>query len=456
MNNILKFAVCLMCLAQAAFAETTGRSTPDIQEVKTSGLTAWLVEDHSQPLFSLQLIFENAGSSADPAGAEGVAMFTAALLDEGAGDLDALAFQKAIESKAIELSFQTDEDALVVNMRSLSENKAEALRLLGLALTKPRFDEEAINRKRAKALSVLKQAQTSPGYQLNRHFETLAFPNHVYGRDALGTEASLAKIDAADLKRFVQTRMVQENVVMAAAGDMDAATLKKFMEDTLSMLPPKAIANPVENIRLQNLNTLEVVQQPMPQSMVLFATPGILRDDPRFIPAYVFNHIMGGDSLNSKFGMAIRKEKGLTYSVNTHLDPMRYSSSWGGMFATRNGQASDAIQTLKDTASEIRTHGLTAEDLQKAKNYLTGAFVLSLDTNGDLVNYLNIMQRFKLGKDYLATRNARIDAVTLEEVNAFAKEWLDPHRWLIVVVGKPEGVKTYKPSATSPASPGAS
>lgn len=414
------------------------RSTPEIQEVEASGMKAWLVHDDSQPLFSIQLVFEGAGSSSDPENLEGRAMFATALLDEGAGELDALAFQQAVDARAIELSFDTDQDALIVTMRSLSENKEEAFRLLGLALNQPRFDADAITRKRAQALSVLKQAQTNPAYIMSRRFKTLAYPNHPYGRDAMGTETSLKKLSQTDFKHYVQSMIAKDNLVISAAGDLDAATLKTLLEKHLSSITSNAARPEIAPITLQHLHTLDVVRQPIPQSMILFATPAISREDPRFIAGYVLNHIIGGDSLNSKLGIAIRKEKGLAYSVNSNLNPMRYSSSWGGMFATRNEQAGEALKTLTDVADRIREDGLSEEDLARTKSYLTGAFVRSLDTNGELANYLSIMQRFHLGKDYLATRNAKIEAVTLADINALAQEWLNTKKWLIVVVGEPK------------------
>ncbi len=421
------------------------RASPSIQEIEASGLKAWLIEDKSQPLFSLQLIFKGAGSRSDPKPLQGRAMFSSALLDEGAGDLEALAFQRALDEKAIELSFSTDEDALIINLRSLSENKEEALRLLGLALTKPRFDEDAIARKRALALSTLKQAKTNPRYLLRERFRTLAYPDHPYGYDDMGNEASLKQLKRSDLQQYVASLLAKDNLIISVAGDINANTLKSLLDTSLGGLPAKAMLVNVTPTAIQSLQTLEIVSQPIPQSMVLFSTPAIGRNDPRFMAGYVLNHIIGGDTLTSKLGTAIREERGLAYSVNSYLDPMDYSASWGGMFSTRNEQAGEAFNALKQVAASIQAQGVSADDLAKAKSYLTGAFVRSLDTNAELANYLSLMQRFELGKDYLATRNDKIDAVSLDDVNQLAKEWLDSNQWLVVVVGEPQGLTSYKP-----------
>jgi zinc protease len=430
--------------------EAPVRATPKVQEVEIAGVKAWLVQDESQPLFSIQLIFEGAGSSSDPKDLQGRAMFASSLLDEGAGDMDALAFQRALDSHAIELAIQTDEDALVINLRSLSEHKEEAFRLLGLALSNPRFDNDAIARKRALALSTLKQAKSNPRYLLRERFRRLAYPNHPYGNDEIGTEASLKKLSRSDLQNYASNLIAKDNLIISVAGDVDAGTLKTLLEKSLALLPATSQRPPIEPTAIHALQTVEVVEQPIPQSMVLFSTPAIGRKDPRFMAGYVLNHIIGGDTLTSKLGTAIREERGLAYSVNSSLDPMQYSASWGGMFATRNEQAGEAFSALKGVANAIRTQGVSEDDLAHAKSYLTGAFVRSLDTNAELTNYLNLMQRFDLGKDYLATRNAQIDAVTLDEVNQLAKDWLDSTRWLVVVVGKPKELVAESKGLSTP------
>lgn len=437
---LLMIGICAASVALQNIAQAENQGAPVVHAIHAAGVNAWVMQDHTQPLLSLQMVFEGAGSASDPKGLEGLSMFTASLLDEGAGDLDALAFQQALDAHAIELSFKTEEDALIVNLRALSEHREEAFRLLGLALAKPRFDSVDVERKRALALSTLKQAEASPVYQLTKRFRERAFTGHAYGREALGTAASLKKITSDELKNFAAQSLAKSNLVMSVAGDIEEKTLQALMEKYMGVLPAQHVPPQLSKTTLQHMGAVELVEQPIPQSFILFATPGIYRDDKRFIAGFVLNHIIGGDSLNSKLGIALRKEKGLTYGINTRLDPMRYAASWGGMFSTRNEQAGEAYRTLIQVADDLRQHGVSAEDLQKAKDYLTGAFVLSLDTNQELVTYLNIMQRFDLGKDYLTTRNQQINAVTLDEVNALAKEWLDSKNWLVVVAGKPEGI----------------
>lgn len=414
----------------------------NIIEVNARGLSAWLVEDNSLPLVSVQLMFEGAGSSSDMAGKEGRAMFAAALLDEGAGKLNALAFQQALDDQAIQLSFTTDQDVLVADIRCLSESLPEAFRLLGLALTQPNFNAKDIERKRAQALSTLKRASTNPNYVLREHVNAMAFANHPYGQPEMGTEQSLQSIQRGDLQNYVAQALTKDHLRMSVTGDVTAEALKALMETHLHALPDTSMLPATPDITLKHQGQMLVVELDVPQSQVLLATPAVARRDDRFLAAYILNHIVGGNTLNSVLGNAIREKQGLAYSVTSYLDPMSHASSFKARFATKNEQAHQALATLKEELIAIGKQGVTEAQFEDALDYITGSFVLSLDNNTNYTRYLNTMQRFDLGKDYLQTRNHAMRAVTREQVNQLAKEMFDPAKWLIVAVGKPEQLES--------------
>ena len=413
-----------------------------VKEISTAGLTAWLVEDHSLPLVSVQLVFKGAGSSSDPEDKTGRAMFAAALLDEGAGDLDALSFQQALEDKAIQLSFGVDEDVLVVNLRTLSEHLPEAFRLIGLALNQPRFDIQDIKRKRASALSRLRESKTKPGFVLAKTFNAMAYPDHPYSAQPLGSEASLSHMAQSDLERYVNQVLTKDRLLISVTGDVKADRLTELMETHLGALSETSLMPEPESITLKHQGVMVVEELDIPQSHVLVATPTIARDDERFMAAFVLNHIIGGDTFTSVLGSAIREEKGLAYSVMSYLDPMSHSSAFKVRFATRNEEAHVAYETLKAELTKVAEAGVSEEQFNNAIDYITGSFILSLDNNTNYTRYLGTMQRFDLGKEYLQTRNQKMRQVTREQVNELAKDMFDPDKWLTVVVGKPDKLES--------------
>jgi zinc protease len=167
--------------------------------VSPGGIEAWLVREPSVPLIAMDFAFRG-GSSADPAEKPGVANMVTALLDEGAGDLSAQAFQERLQEQAIELSFSKGRDRFRGSLRTLADNRDEAFGLLRLALSAPRFDADAVARIRGQIVANLTRESTSPNDIASKRWWSVAFPDHPYGRPSDGTLESMPRIAAADLK----------------------------------------------------------------------------------------------------------------------------------------------------------------------------------------------------------------------------------------------------------------
>jgi len=231
-----------------------------IEHVKSpGGLEAWLVRETKVPLLALRFAFEG-GSSQDPAGKEGAANFMASTLDEGAGDLDALAFQTRMEELAMRLSFDDGRDSLYGSFETLSANRAEAVKVLKLAVNQPRFDGEAVERIRKQILSSLAFAARDPDRVADKAWYAAAFPGHPYGRPATGTPESVAAIAAADLKAFHKRVFARDNLKVVAVGDITAAELGRLLDDVFGGLPAKAALQPVPRTAPKAGGRLDIVE----------------------------------------------------------------------------------------------------------------------------------------------------------------------------------------------------
>jgi zinc protease len=200
-----KFAATVICLALAIGALVFVSSKAEamkIQEVKSpGGITAWLVEEHGIPLIAMRFAFEG-GNAQDPDSKEGVANFIASMMDEGAGELTSKQFQERMEAIAMRMSFDDSRDAVYGSFETLSENRDAAIELLALAVGKPRFDTDAVDRIRGQLLASLAYAARDPDRVASEQWSALAFAGHPYGRPANGTPASVQKIGRDDLKEF--------------------------------------------------------------------------------------------------------------------------------------------------------------------------------------------------------------------------------------------------------------
>ena len=412
-----------------------------VEEVKSaSGVTAWLVRDRLNPIISMTVLVRNGGAVLDPAGKEGLARFTASLLDEGAGDLDSQAFQRRLEDLSISLEFRAGADHLTITMRTLRRNRAEAFRLLQLALTKPRFDAEPLARIRSQMIADLARRSARPGYIASRTFWRAAFPKHPYGRPGRGTPQTIKTIGKADFQNYVKSRIARNALVIGVTGDVAPDELAGLLNTTFAGLPAQAAKANVARVTPATKGRLTVIQRPFPQSMVIFGQPGPARSDKDFYAAYVMNHILGGGSFSSRLYTEIREKRGLAYSVRSSLSPMRHTAMITGSVATQNARVKESIDQIRLQWKRMASKGATAEELKEAKLYLTGSYPLRFTNTARIAGTLAWLQMLKLGRDYFDRRNKIIEAVTLADVRRVAKRFLDTNKLFFVIVGQPKGL----------------
>jgi zinc protease len=412
--------------------------------VSPGGIEAWLVREPSVPLIAINFAFRG-GANQDPAEKPGVAHMMAALLDEGAGDLDAKAFQQRLEQNAVELSFRAGRDELRGSLRVLRERKDEGFELLRLALNAPRFDAEAIERIRAQMMTALRRETTSPNDIASRLWWRTAFPGQAYGSPVNGTLETVPLIGREDLRDYARRVMVREReqLKIAAVGDIDGASLGRMLDAVFSPLPAKASHRPVAAAQPAALGRRVFVDLDVPQTVVAFGGAGIPRKDPDFIPAFIVNHILGGGSFSSRLYREVREKRGLVYSVYTYLLPLERAALFMGGTATRAERADETIGLIQTEIRRLAEEGPSADELDKAKSYLKGSYALNFDTSTKIAGQLVQIQIDELGIDYIDRRNGLIESVTLADVRRVARRLLDGGI-LVTMVGRPQETPVKK------------
>jgi zinc protease len=174
--------------------------------------------------------------------------------------------------------------------------------------------------------------------------------------------------------------------------------------------------------------------------VVRFGLPAMARSDKDFMPAFVLNAILGGSSFTSRLYQEVREKRGLAYGVDTSLLPMRYSSVFYGGVATKNEAVGQSLDVIRSELKRIAIDGPTEKELADTKSYLTGSFALRFDSNSNIANQLLWMLMEGLGHGYLETRNAQVDAVTIDDVRRAARRLFDGADLLVTVVGRPQGL----------------
>ncbi len=405
----------------------------DIQRIVSGGLEAWLVEDHATPVVSLSLAFRG-GAALDPPGKEGLAQLASSMLDEGAGDLDSQAFQRRLDDLAIELGFQVDRDAFYGHLRTLAENRDDAFALLRLALSRPRFDAEPMERMRNQLQAYLRRAEEDPRTRAQRRLFAAVFPGHPYGRPVEGTHDSLAAVTADDLRGFVARRLSRDALVLGVVGDIAAADVKVLLDALARDLPVAgdrpAIADVVAAVVPET-----VVTMPARQAAVVFAQPGLKRNDPDFIALTVVNQVLGGSGLTARLFEEVREKRGLAYGIYTTPLPFDHSALILGAAGTANERVGETVAVIRDEWRRLAREGLTETELADAKRYLTGSYPLRFTASGSIAEMLVAIQLESLGVDYIIRRNGLIEAVTLADANRVATRLFDADRLSVVIAG---------------------
>ena len=418
----------------------TAETKMNIQDIRSpGGISAWLVEEHSVPLLALRFVFDG-GSSQDPAGKEGLANFLSAMMDEGAGDLDATQFQERMEELAVRMAFEDSRDALYGSFETLTVNREPALEMLRLALNKPRFEADATDRVRKQLLANLAYAAKNPQQVAGRTWSEEAFKGHPYGRNASGTPESVAAIQPADLESYRKRTFARDTLRVVAVGDIDAKLLGEILDRIFGDLPAKADLTAVAATKPHAAEKLKVVEMDVPQSVVQFGMNGLGRKDNDFIPAFVMNHILGGGGFASRLTEEVREKRGLAYSVYSTLTPLKYAATFSGGVATKNEAVKESIDVIRGELQRMATEGPTEAELANAKSFLTGSFALRFDSNSKIASQLMWMLHEEMGIDYVSRRNALIDAVTLDDVKRAARHVIKVDDLFITVVGKPKGL----------------
>lgn len=427
-----------LVLALALFS-LPARADVDIQEITTpGGLNAWLVEDHSIPFVALEIRFRG-GASLDLPGKRGATNLMTALLEEGAGDLDARGFALEKEALATSLTYDVGADSLSVSARFLTENRDEALELLRKSLVSPRFDEDAVERVRAQIASIIQSDEKDPSKIAGRAVAGLLYGDHPYGSTQNGTLESLNALTRDDLIDAHRAALARDRVYISAVGDINASDLAEKLDALLGELPAVGGEMP-QSVEANLPGGIELVDFETPQSIATFAQPGIDREHPDFFPAFVLNHILGGGGFESRLMQEVREKRGLTYGVYSYLADRDHSQVWMGRVASANDRVAEAVGVIRAEWQRIRDEGVTAQELDDAKTYLTGAYPLRFDSNRSIANIAVGMQMDGRGVEYIATRNDKVNAVTLEDIKRVAQEVLNPERLTFIVVGQPEGL----------------
>lgn len=437
-NRLSRSALALTVAGLATISMLTFPGPAHAMDIKVvtspGGIKAWLVEAHNNPLLALKFSFEG-GNSQDPKGKEGVANFVTAMLDEGAGELPSGEFQEQMETLAMRMSYEDSRDTFYGNFETLTRNRAESLKLLRLALTKPRFDEDAVDRIREQLLANMVYADRDPEKVAAKEWFATAFEGHPYGRPSQGTEASVHGITRQDLEDYRKRIFVKDRLKIVAVGDITEAELGKALDDVFGDLPKTAELLPVPFVKPVTGGREKWIEMDVPQAVAVFGVGAMLRKDPDFLIAFVLNQLVGGGGFASRLMEEVREKRGLAYSVYSYLQPFKHASLLSGGVATKSEAITQSLDVIRGELKKIAEDGPSAEEFENAKKYLIGSYALRFDTNSKIASQLLGLYEDDFEPDYVLKRNDLVAQITIDDAKRVAKRLLDNNDLIVTIVG---------------------
>jgi zinc protease len=408
------------------------------QFVTPGGVSVWLVEEPSIPILSLRMAWQ-AGRTNDPDGMEGLTNAMVYHMNEGAGDLDAQAFFKRMEELNMSFSCSASNESTFCNSSMLTDNATDSFDMIALAFAEPRFDDGPFERYQREQEVSLQTRETNAQYLASRARIAALYPDHPYARNT-STE-SLAAITQDAMRAQKDLLMVQEGMLVTAVGAISPEELAPLIDKAVAGLPAESETVEPENVALAEPAAAPItVELPQPQSLVSFAAPAMTREDPDFYTAVVLNYTFGGGGFESRLMKDLRVGKGLTYGVYTSVSAGDKLQLWSGGGQTKNESAGEFIAAVKANMTKMVDDGMTDLELADAKSYLTGSYPLGFDSNAKIAGNMMGVRLDGLPVDFFDKRNAMVEAVTLDDVNRVAREYLNPENFTFVVVGEPEGL----------------
>jgi predicted Zn-dependent peptidase len=428
--------------APPALGPAPSLSLPALQRLELSnGLRVVLMEKHDVPLVQANLVVR-VGTVHDPAGAVGLADFTGAMLDEGAGELDALALADEIAFLGAELGVGVDEHTTRIALHTPLAKLDPALGLMADVALRPRFDPEELERQRRNRLTTLLQWHDEPRAVMQVLFPRVLFGEvHPYGHSDLGSEASIRAVSVDDMRAFHQRHFVPGNAVLIVVGDVTAAEVQPKLESAFGgWRGGNAPAVSVPAAPQVAGRQVYLVDKPgAAQSEVVVARIGVARSTEDYYALLVMNTILGG-SFASRLNQKLREEKQYTYGARSSF---LFRPAPGPFAASASVQTDVTDSSLVEFMNELRAirEPVTDEELTRARNFVALRFPGSFQSVAQIADRLEDLVVYGLPDDYFNQYVQRILAVTKADVQRVAEKYIDADNVAIMVVGDRERVE---------------
>lgn len=404
-------------------------------EVETfkNGLKVLWIPDRTLPYVTLKMMFRS-GSSQDPVGKEGLAEFTAMLMDRGTSKRSATQISDGLEQLGTSFQISVSPDYTVAGISSLSFYKNEILKQYQELLMTSNFPQVEIERMRKNRLAGIQKLGDRPDQFAEFVTPEFLFGKHPYGHEPTGTFRALSSFSKADIQAFYAQNFVPANATLAVIGQFDD-TYKRELVDSFSKWTAKpAKLSPVPAFpEWTGTEALLVDREDLVQANIKIMLKGIPRNIPDYMEVRAANSILGGSGFGSRLMEELRQKRGLTYGVYSAVDPRDQAGPFTMEGATRVDKVAEFVNEAVKIYKEFVASGVTDAEVENTKQLLKGQFPRAIETPELLAQQLLVLDRYGVSDSYLRDNFQLIDNLNKSSINAVIRKYMDPQNLRIFV-----------------------
>jgi zinc protease len=415
---------------------------PSLQRATLSnGIPVILAERHDTPIVRVSLELPG-GYVADAGRKLGTASFALGMLDEGAGEYEALAFADKAESLGAQLGAGAALDGGNAYLSALTENLDASVDLFADMIRQPRFDAAEIERVRQSWIAGIKQEKARPNSAAQRLLPPMLYgEGHPYAIpfSGSGSEASIASLTRDDLVAYHRDWVRPQGATMIVVGDTTLAEILPVLEKHFGDWkgPADAPQTPaVPAVALPAEPRVFLVDQPgASQSNIYVGQVVPSTMDPQAVEFDIANSVLGGE-FSSRLNMNLRENKHWAYGSYSWTSGARGQRPWMAYAAVQTDKTAESMAELKREVEQYATgeRPASAEEVEKIRAVEIRSLPGAYETAGAVMGAIGGIVRFERPDDYVVQRKAKIEALTAEQVNAMART-IKPEALTWVVVG---------------------
>ena len=399
-----------------------------------NGLQVIAVSHSEQPAVSLRLIIR-AGSAQDPAKKPGTAALAATLLDQGTTGKSAEQIANAIDSIGGAMGVGAGSDLTFIQAAVMKNSFEVGLQLLSDVARNPAFASEEIERQRQQLLSAMKVSYEDPEYIAGTVFDRLVYGFHPYGKPDSGTPASLTSLSRDDLVAYHKRWFGANNAVLAIVGDVTHEQAFAVAEKTFGSWAKADVSAATGGEVPPPTRRVVVIDRPgAVQTEIRVGNIGLPRKHKDYLALDIALKILGGEGGNRLYRV-LRSERGLTYGAEADIHALKDTGDIVVNTDTKSETTGETLRLILDEIWRLQRERVNPRELAGAQDYLTGNFPLTIETPSAIALQVLNAVFYGLDLEELQTFRERVNAITPDDIQRVARQYLHPERLSIVLVG---------------------